>query len=113
MCIIDDEPVYVLKKVQLLAFDLSRRFSSSKPDLFSFYDIDESPIFSDNVIPMVLHHLEIIPLSIPSDANARAKQITEELREDLRTGKPTTKERSYILRAAAVDACEVIVQRAR
>jgi hypothetical protein len=113
MCIIDNEPVYILKKVQILASDLSLRFSSSKLELFNFYNIDESPIFSDNVIPTILNHLGIIPFSMPSDANSRQKQIIEELQEDLRTGRPTTKERSYIFRAAAVDACEVIVQRAR
>jgi hypothetical protein len=110
MFIIDNEPVYILKKVQILAFDLSRRFASPNPELFNFYNIGESPIFSDNVIPTILN---IIPLSIPSDANSREKQIIEELQEDLRTGRPTTRERSFIFRAAAVDACEVIVQRAK
>jgi hypothetical protein len=113
MCIIDNEPVYILKKVQLLASDLALRFSSSKPELFNFYDIGESSIFSDNVIPTILNHLNIIPLSIPSDVNRRQNQIIEELREDLRTGRPTIRERSYIFRAAALDACEVIVQRAK
>jgi hypothetical protein len=113
MCIIHNSPVYILKKVQLLASDLSLRFSSARPELFNFYDIGESTIFSDNVIPTILNHLKIIRLSVPSDANSRQKQIIEELQDDLRTGRPTTRERSYIFRAAAVDACEVIVQRGK
>jgi len=113
MCIIDNEPVYILKKVQLLASDLYFHFSSTKPELFNFFDIREAPIFSDNVIPTILNHLKIIPLSTPSETNSRQKQVIEELQKDLRTGRPTTRERSYVFRAAAVDACEVIVQRAR
>lgn len=113
MCLVDDEPVYILKKVQLLAFDLFLHFASSKPELFDFYDIAESPILSDNVIPTILNHLKVIPLSVTRDLTNRQTRIIEELQEDLRTGRATTRERSYIFRAAAVDACEIIVLRAR
>jgi len=43
----------------------------------------------------------------------RQIDIVEGLQEDLRTGRETTAERSYIFRAAAVDAREIIVEIAR
>lgn len=113
MAIVDREPVYLLKKIQLLTLDLHIRFSKSNPELFCFYDFDELPIFSDNVIPTILNHLMIIQLSVTEDSSPRQIDIVEGLQEDLRTGRETTKERSYVFRAAAVDACEIIVQTTR
>src|SRR2546430_17417869 len=103
MAMVDGEPVYLFKKVQMLAMDLHSRFSKSNPELFHFHDIDEMPIFSDNVIPIALYHLKIIPLSVTNELNPRQIDIIEGLQEDLRTGRETTTERSYIFRAAAVD----------
>jgi hypothetical protein len=113
MALIDDEPVYLFKKVQLLCMDLYKRFSLKNPELFNFFDIGECPIFSDNVIPTILHHLNIIPLSVPDDATARQRAIIEGLKEDLRTGRETSLQRSFCFRAAAVDVCEIIVRNAR
>jgi hypothetical protein len=113
MALINDEPVYIFKKVQSLTMDLYKRFSSSQPELFAFYDIRDLTIFADNVIPTILHYLDIIPLAIPEDATSRQRELITELKEDLRTGRETTMERSYILRAVAVDACEIIVRTAR
>ena len=113
MTIIDNQPVYLLKKIQLLVSDLHTRFSLTHPDLFNFNDINSLPIFSDNVIPTMLHHLHILPLTLPATATPQQIQLIQDLKEDLRTGRETTRERSYILRAAAVDTCEEIVQTAR
>jgi Potential Queuosine, Q, salvage protein family len=113
MALVNDEPVYIFKKVQLLTMDLYKRFSSSNPELFAFYDIQDLTLFADNVIPTILHHLNIIPLTVPDDATSRQKKLITELKEDLRTGRETTMERSYILRAVAVDACEIVVRTAR
>ena len=113
VAIVDEEPVYLLKKIQLLTRDLYERFSKSHPEMFNFYDIGELTIFSDNVIPTILHHLKIIQLPIPCDATPRQVDILEGLQVDLRTGRETTAERSYIFRAAAVDACEIIVETAK
>jgi hypothetical protein len=112
MAMIEGEPVYVFKKIQVLTLNLHTRFSSSYPELFCFHDIDELPIFSDNVIPTILNHFKILPLSISADAMSRQIDIIKGLQEDLRTGRETTMERSYIFRAAAVDACEIIVKTA-
>src|SRR5271155_2352712 len=113
MAVVDGESVYLFKKIQLLTQDLYERFSKSQPELFNFYDIDQLTIFSDNVIPTVLHHLSIIRLDIPDDGTPRQIGIIKGLQEDLRTGRETTEERSYVFRAAAVDACEIIVATAK
>ena len=113
MATVNGEPVYLFRKIQLLTQDLYRRFSKSHPEIFNFYDIGELTIFSDNVIPEVLQHLKIIQLSVPADATPRQVDILQGLQEDLQTGTETTTERSYIFRAAAVDACEIIVETAK
>lgn len=108
--LVDGEPVYLLKKVQLLATNLHFRFSKSNPELFHFFDVGEIPICSDNVVATVLNHLKIISLSVTKDSTPRQIGIIEGLQEDLQTGRETTTERSYIFRAAAVDVCEIILQ---
>lgn len=113
MSLVNGKSVYVFKKIQLLVLDLHTRFSTSHPDLFSFHDIDKLSIFADNVIPTMLHHLNILPLTNSSDTTSRQATILNGLQEDLRTGRETTTERSFIFRAAAVDACEIIVQIAK
>src|SRR5579859_3337477 len=113
MAIINSIPVYLFKKIQLLVLDLHTRFSTSHPDLFNFHDISLLSIFSDNVIPTMLHYLRIIPLTLPPAATPEQTQLIQDLKQDLCTGRDTTKERSYIFRAAAVDACEEIVKMAR
>jgi hypothetical protein len=113
MAVLDGEPVYLFKKIQLLTQDLYERFSKSHHELFNFFDIDELTIFSDNVIPTILHHLNIILLDILDDATPRQIGIIKGLQEDLRTGRETTEERSYVFRAAAVDACEIIIKTAK
>lgn len=113
MAIINSKPVYLLKKIQLLVVDLHNRFSTTHPDLFSFHDISLLPIFADNVIPTILHHLRILPLTLPENCSPQQSAIIEGLKEDLRTGRETTFERSYVFRAAALDACEEIVKIAK
>jgi hypothetical protein len=110
IAIVDGEPVYLFKKIQLLTLDLHRRFSASHPELFNFHDIHELTIFADNVIPTMLHHLNIISLSPTEDATPRQVAILRDLNVDLRTGRETSTERSFIFRAAAVDAYGIIVQ---
>jgi hypothetical protein len=112
MAVINGDPVYLFKKIQLLTLDLHKRFSESRPELFYFQDIAELSVFSDNVIPTMLHHLNIITL-VDDEETPSQKEIMYGLQEDLRTGRETTTERSFIFRAAAVDACELIVQKAR
>lgn len=48
-----DKDVYIMKKAQILAGDLYRRFAA-EDDRFNFPDISELTVFSDNVLPAVL-----------------------------------------------------------
>jgi hypothetical protein len=59
---INGQTIYIYKKVQLLMFDLYRRFHADIPQL-NFSDIDELTVMADNVIPAVLRALNILKLS--------------------------------------------------
>jgi len=62
-CVVGGEPVYILQKVQLLAFDFILPLLLGKTDLLDSLDISELPVFSDNVTPTILNYLNIIPTS--------------------------------------------------
>jgi len=89
--------IFVLKKVQLLAADLHRRFKDSLPQ-FNFSDVDSLTVFSDNVLPAVLRQYGILELSAPLKEHVDSKT---EL---------TNKEWEVALRVTAIHACELIVQ---
>jgi Queuosine salvage protein len=110
---VNSKPVYILKKVELLSWNLYSQIGPSHPGLFSFYDVDQLTVFADNVIPTILHHLEILPLSVPTDATEKQTDLINELKEDVTTGRESTLEMSWILRAAAMDVCDEIVKRTR
>jgi Potential Queuosine, Q, salvage protein family len=74
-------------------------FKDQDPDRFNFADIKELTIFSDNVIPTMLEHLKVI--SLP-----------DSLQQKIEAGQELTTEEAYLTRAAAVVACERIVQKA-
>jgi hypothetical protein len=85
------------------------------------------PVFTDNVLPSILIHLGVIDLSdshlsslfpgagsdeklAPLLEHAPPKATEKEIP---REGPKLTEAQAYILRAAAIDACELIVQVAR
>jgi hypothetical protein len=74
-------------------------FKDQDPARFNFSDIQELTIFSDNVIPTMLQHLKVI-------------QIPDSLQHKIGAGRELTTEEAYLARAAAVVACERIVQKA-
>jgi hypothetical protein len=113
VAMVNGEPVYLFKKVQLLTYHLHSQFALTHPELFRFQDIENLPIFADNVIPTMLHHLRILPLLMTPELSPRQVEIVTGLKEDLRSGRQTTAERSAIFRAAALDACEQIVEEAK
>lgn len=101
------------------------RFSSSPCD-FVVPDTSQLPVFSDNVIPSILAHLGIIDLSsatlgldklfldVDADALLRPAVPAEETTKSVpKEGPVLTSEQSYALRAAAIYACEVVVNIAR
>lgn len=135
---IDDFPpaIYCFKKALFLIHAIRVRFGSMSPPPFPIPVTDESPIFSDNVIPSLLVHLGVIDLSEASDLSglfpdAGSEKSLEELLGPAPTGNSTSSEgpppegkvpkgkifvshdQAFKLRAAAIDACDLIVEKAR
>lgn len=122
--------VYIFKKALFLLHALQLRFESNS-DL-TLPDTSNNPIFSDNVIPSMLVHLGILDLSNCTVDSLRNgyRDITVEANLDysptvVKGGSETKEpvqlaesvalstEAAYVLRAAAVDACEKIVAAAK
>lgn len=120
--------IYCFKKALFLVHVVAVRFGTISPLPFPIPDISRIPVFTDNVIPSMLIHLGVIDLSsaslLPSifpDANSGEKLhvlLAEALPQsnadnDVKVvpteGPMLTVDQSYILRAAAIDACELIV----
>ncbi|KAI5835832.1 hypothetical protein K523DRAFT_325976 [Schizophyllum commune Tattone D] len=125
---LDGEPVYCFKKALFLIHSVVVRFGSLDPPPFPVPDTSNLPIFSDNVIPSMLVHLGIIDLSTSAlqhlFPNARSKEAITALLAAPSESKPqptteppegpsVTAREGYVLRAAAIDACEVTVKIAR
>ncbi|KAI8054748.1 hypothetical protein BDF21DRAFT_391229 [Thamnidium elegans] len=96
----EKEPVYLYKKAQIIVYHLWYTFREQLPEFFAFKDINALTVFSDNVIPTLLAHLNIIEMP-----GSWQEQITTN--QDLSIKQATT------LRAAAVVACEEIVAAAK
>ncbi|KAF0687511.1 Aste57867_20750 [Aphanomyces stellatus] len=94
--------VLLLKKAQLLASNLYRRFGVSHADRFGFDDVTSLTAFSDNVLPCVLHAVGILDytpaLAAAIDDGALLVYGSAEEME---------------LRAGAVVACEKILKALR
>jgi len=135
MAVVDNQPVYCFKKALFLINGVSIRFSSLSPPPFPVPETSHLPVFTDNVLPSMLIHLGVIDLSecdralasvfsgengaVPIDSllSLPPTQANEPSRDDPRplpkAGPILTYEQAYVLRAAAVDACELFVQTAR
>ncbi|KAI0071736.1 hypothetical protein K474DRAFT_1668676 [Panus rudis PR-1116 ss-1] len=138
MAMVDGEPVYCFKKALLTMHAITLRFSSANPSSFPLPRTTNLPIFSDNVIPSLLVHLGVIDLSTSKRSlglrdifpDASKKEILEallgpptnqkEATDQQKKDKPVPKEgpilkteQAFALRAAAIDACELIVKAAR
>ncbi|KAF5389365.1 hypothetical protein D9757_004379 [Collybiopsis confluens] len=128
-CVIDGRPVYLFKKALFLAHAITIRFGSLTSPPFPIPDTSQLPVFSDNVLPSLLVHLGVIELSSSSlfqsifaEAGFEQKVIallaepTSETYVDKATlpteGPCLTTDKACILRAAAVDACEMIIEHA-
>lgn len=123
--------IYCFKKALFLIHAISIRFGSLSPLPFPIPDTSSIPVFSDNVLPSLLIHLGVIRL--PSDSQlshlfpeAGCEEVlphllgtpepTEEAvrqpKAEPKEGPRVTAKQSYILRAAAIDACQLIVDTA-
>ncbi|KAF8135636.1 hypothetical protein EV363DRAFT_1321178 [Boletus edulis] len=138
MAVVDGRPVYCFKKALFLVHGLTLRFGSSSPATFPLPDTTKVPVFSDNVLPSLLIHLGVLDLSgvkdvalrstfpnAATDANVNARLAipkdtpgmgaavapgTKPKKAVPKEGPVLTLDQAFILRAAAVDACEKIVE---
>lgn len=118
--------IYCFKKALFLIHAIRIRFGSISPPPFPIPCTAGSPVFADNVLPSMLIHLGVIDLSgSPSlsslfpgaGADDKLKTLLDVPDPNLkavtlREGPVLTMEQAYILRAAAIDACQVIVESA-
>jgi hypothetical protein len=135
--------VYCFKKALFLIHAVTLRFGSSSPPPFPLPDTTQAPVFTDNVLPSMLVHLGVLDLSkakdvalrgifpdvtndagidallaVPDEAQGIGSRSAAEPGTKSKTAPPKegptlTSEQAYILRAAAVDACEKIIGYAR
>ncbi|KDQ19834.1 hypothetical protein BOTBODRAFT_27258 [Botryobasidium botryosum FD-172 SS1] len=137
MTLIKDQPVYVFKKALFLAHAIVLRFgpNSTRPakSHLPVPDTSTLPVFSDNVLPSMLIYFGVLDLSHcagPLRDAFRSVELAPLLREpqpsddDRRRdsafrpkvvddGPTLAPDDAYVLRAAAIDACEAIVRAAR
>jgi hypothetical protein len=93
--------VYLMKKAQLIVAELYLRFGvgeGSEDSVFNFAEIERLTVMSDNVLPAVLRAHGVLVYSAPLAARIDANE------------KLTDREQEATVRAAAVVACERIVQ---
>lgn len=134
MAVVNGKPVYCFKKALFLIHAVKIRFGSSPP--FHIPNTAQAPVFTDNVLPSLLVHLGVLDLSgatshdlhdlfpgaesedrintllaLPPEASQGVAQDTK--KTPPKDGPVLTTEQAYLLRAAAVHACERIVQYAR
>ncbi|PIL34033.1 hypothetical protein GSI_03742 [Ganoderma sinense ZZ0214-1] len=135
MALVYGQPVYCFKKALLTLHAIALRFGKSDTPAIPVPRTDHLPIFSDNVIPSLLIHLGVIDLSA-ADASLGLPQLfpdaqnPERLEALLAAAQPEepvvakiksvpkegpllSVEQAYVLRAAAIDACELIVEQAK
>lgn len=136
MAVINEQPVYLFKKALFLIHAIVLRFGSSSSGSVPLPDTSQLPVFSDNVLPSMLTHLGVLDLSNGPQSlreafsNAGSPETLAQLYQtptpqisSTEAGQPAATPKldgpalsakdAYILRAAAVDACEIIVQVAR
>lgn len=122
--------IYCFKKALFLIHAIRIRFGFISPCPFPIPSTSGSPVFTDNVLPSMLIHLGVIDLSeSPSlsslfpgaGSDDKLKTLLDVPDPNLKAVAPTvlkegpvlTWEQAYILRAAAIDACQLIVESAQ
>ncbi|KAF5351830.1 hypothetical protein D9756_007403 [Leucocoprinus leucothites] len=137
MAIVDGQPVYCFKKALFLIHAIKVRFGTISPLPFPIPSTKDNPVFTDNVIPSMLIHLGVLDLSqAPGLSGLFPSANSEQSLRDLLGPAPEVKsnpkiqprqastkapkegpvlsnDQAFKLRAAAIDACEMIVSHAR
>ena len=123
--------MYCFKKALFLLFAIETRFGASSTNAHSI-PIPRTaslPVYSDNVLPSMLVHLGVLNLSAAPGSLSTVFKLKDldkllesaQMKSDViarlpkppKAGPTVTVEESYILRAAAIDACERMVVIAR
>ncbi|KZT19712.1 hypothetical protein NEOLEDRAFT_1151825 [Neolentinus lepideus HHB14362 ss-1] len=142
MAVVDGRPIarlnhatdiYCFKKALFLVDGVYIRFHKLSPPPFPIPHATDLPICADNVIPSMLVYLGVIdlssttthslssifprpPISIDSlldEAHSSSTSDQYSFTEPPKEGPVLTMEQAFLLRAASIEACEVIVQVAR
>ncbi|KAF8606251.1 hypothetical protein BDV93DRAFT_604748 [Ceratobasidium sp. AG-I] len=137
MAIVNGQPVYLFKKALFLIHAIALKYGNTPGGAVPVPDTSKLPVFSDNVLPSMLVYLGILdlsqgPLSLrEAFPNAGTPETLETILQaptpqtsSTEAGRPAKGSPSldgpalsardaYILRAAAVDACDLIVQAAQ
>ncbi|KXN93403.1 hypothetical protein AN958_00329 [Leucoagaricus sp. SymC.cos] len=137
MAVIEDQPVYCFKKALFLIHAIRVHFGSISPPPFPIPSTKDSPIFTDNVIPSMLIHLGVLDLSEAPDLDAgfpgaSSRQRLQDLlgpapngqhKAEIRPegtevqapkeGPILSNDQAFKLRAAAIDACQMVIDQAR
>ncbi|KAJ3518116.1 hypothetical protein NLJ89_g59 [Agrocybe chaxingu] len=131
MAEVNRQGIYCFKKALFLIHAITIRFGSLRPPPFPVPNTNNIPVFSDNVLPSLLVHLGIIDLptsgtlsnlfpdagsdeklktllNLPSPLDV--KPVGTPQKKVPKEGPVLTADQSYILRAAAIDACELIIE---
>ncbi|KAG6862310.1 hypothetical protein C0995_016008 [Termitomyces sp. Mi166 len=125
---VDGQPIYCFKKALFLIHAIVMRFGSISPPPFPLPKTTQTPIFTDNVLPSILIHLGVVDLSASPELASLFPEVnsTEKLKSLLETyngpespakvvpqeGPVVTASQAFVLRAAAIDACELMVEAA-
>lgn len=120
--------IYCFKKALFLIHAITIRFGSISPAPFALPKTTQTPVFTDNVLPSMLIHLGVLDLSASPELASLfpGAGSPEKLKPLLETyngseslekvvpqqGPIVTTNQAYILRAAAIDACELMVETA-
>jgi len=133
MVIVEGQPVYCFKKALFLIHAVNIRFGGLSTSPFPIPDTIQSPAFTDNVLPSLLVHLGVIDLAEATQglsalfpgagsverletllaAAPEAVDKTKAQKSSPKEGPIISTEQAYILRAAAIYACERITEYAR
>jgi hypothetical protein len=119
--------IYCFKKALFLIHAVRIRFGAISPPPFPIPSTTSSPVFADNVLPSMLIHLGVIDLSgspslsslFPGAGSDHKLKTLLEVPDSkavnptvLKEGPVLTTDQAYILRAAAIDACQLIAESA-
>ncbi|KAJ6603102.1 hypothetical protein B0H10DRAFT_2079353 [Mycena sp. CBHHK59/15] len=126
MAVVDGQRIFCFKKALFLIHAISVRFGSTKPPLFPVPSTSHMPVFSDNVLPSLLIHLGVIDISASPTLSslfphagsqeslaallATAAPEIDDVKTVPKDGPALSIDQAYILRAAAIDACELIIE---